>query len=44
MGERMRRGQFVDRWRLRRGGRLVFAETVRLGGDIGAKLDQVAIA
>jgi urease accessory protein len=44
MGERMRRGQFVDRWRLRRGGRLVFAETVRLEGDIAAKLDRVAIA
>ena len=31
-------GEFVDRWRMRRGGRLVFAETVRLDGDIGAKL------
>jgi urease accessory protein len=38
MGERMQSGEFVDRWRLRRGGRLVFAETVRLDGDIGAKL------
>ena len=38
MGERMQRGEFVDRWRLRRGGRLVFAETVRLDGDIGEKL------
>jgi urease accessory protein len=38
MGERMERGAFVDRWRMRRGGRLVFAETVRLEGDIGAKL------
>jgi urease accessory protein len=44
MGERVRRGQFVDRWRLRRGGRLVFAETVRLDGDIAAKLDRLAIA
>jgi len=44
MGERMLSGQFVDRWRLRRGGRLVFAETVRLDGDIGAKLRQPAIA
>jgi urease accessory protein len=34
----------VDRWRLRRDGRLVFAETVRLDGDIGAKLAQPAIA
>src|SRR3984893_840833 len=30
MGERMLHGEFVDRWRMRRGGRLVFAETVRL--------------
>ncbi|MCP4619006.1 MAG: urease accessory protein UreD [Bradyrhizobium sp.] len=44
MGELMRSGEFVDRWRLRRGGRLVFAETVRLDGDIGAKLAMPAIA
>lgn len=44
MGERMRHGEFVDRWRVRRGGRLVFAETVRLDGDIGEKLGQSAIA
>jgi urease accessory protein len=44
MGERMEQGSFVDRWRVRRGGRLVFAETVRLEGDIGKKLGQAAIA
>jgi urease accessory protein len=44
MGERMLSGQFIDRWRLRRGGRLVFAETVRLDGDIGEKLGRSAIA
>jgi urease accessory protein len=44
MGEKMRAGNFVDRWRLRRGGRLVFAETVRLDGDIGEKLARPAIA
>jgi urease accessory protein len=44
MGERMQSGQFVDRWRMRRGGRLVFAETVRLEGDIGEKLSRPAIA
>jgi urease accessory protein len=44
MGERMLRGEFVDRWRMRRGGRLVFAETVRLDGAIGEKLNQAAIA
>jgi urease accessory protein len=44
MGERMSRGEFVDRWRLKHGGRLVFAETVRLDGDIGAKLARRAVA
>jgi urease accessory protein len=44
MGERMQSGEFVDRWRVRRGGRLVFAETVRLEGDIGKKLARPAIA
>jgi urease accessory protein len=44
MGEKLLQGEFVDRWRLRRGGRLIFAETVRLAGDIGAKLDAAAIA
>jgi urease accessory protein len=44
MGERMRQGEFVDRWRIRRGGRLVFAETIRLDGDIGEKLAKAAIA
>jgi urease accessory protein len=43
MGERMLSGEFVDRWRLSRGGRLVFAENVRLDGDIGEKLAQPAI-
>jgi urease accessory protein len=44
MGERMQSGEFIDRWRIRRGGRLVFAETIRLDGDIGAKLASPAIA
>ncbi|MGH6714600.1 MAG: urease accessory protein UreD [Bradyrhizobium sp.] len=44
MGEHVRHGSFVDRWRLRHGGRLAFAETVRLDGDIGAKLARPAIA
>jgi urease accessory protein len=44
MGETMRHGEFVDRWRLRRGGRLVFAETIRLDGDIGEKLARPAVA
>src|SRR6202140_1640003 len=44
MGERMLQGEFVDRWRVRRGGRLVFAENIRLDGDIGEKLSRPAIA
>jgi urease accessory protein len=44
MGERMRNGDFVDRWRMRHGGRLVFAETVRLEGDISEKLARPAVA
>jgi urease accessory protein len=38
MDERMLSGRFVDRWRLRRSGRLAFAETVRLDGDVGAAM------
>jgi len=44
MGERMREGEFLDHWRLRRGGKLVFAENIRLDGDIAAKLANPAIA
>lgn len=44
MGERMLEGEFVERWRLRRGGRLIFAENIRLDGDIGEKLASPAIA
>src|SRR6201990_1526326 len=34
MGERMRQGEFVDRWRIRRGGRLVFARTMPRDGHL----------
>jgi urease accessory protein len=44
MGERMLAGEFVDRWRLSRGGRLVFAENIRLDSNIGEKLRQPAVA
>src|SRR4051794_8126297 len=44
MGEKMLQGEFVDRWRMRRGGKLVFAETIRLDGEIGEKLKSPAIA
>src|SRR4030088_3051195 len=44
MGERMLHGEFIDRWRMRRGGRLGFARTVRLGGGLGGKITRPAIA
>ena len=42
MGEVMRQGFWADSWRVRRGGRLVFAENVRLDGDIAAQLARPA--
>lgn len=44
MGETIARGSFIDRWRLRRGGRLIFADTVKLDGDFSGKLASRAIA
>jgi urease accessory protein len=44
MGERVAQGALSDRWRIRRGGRLVFAENVRLDGDVDRKLSTAAIA
>lgn len=44
MGEAVSEGSFRDRWRIRRGGRLVLAEAVRLEGPIAAKLAAPAIA
>ena len=37
MGEAVRSGSFIDRWRVECGGRLVFAETVRVDGKIAAR-------
>ncbi len=42
MGETPGEGAFRDRWRLRRDGRLVFAEDVRLEGAIGETLRRKA--
>ena len=42
MGEELRDGFFADAWRVRRGGKLVFAENVRLDGDIAGKLARPA--
>ena len=38
MGEAMNCGMFADLWRVRREGRLIFADGVRLDGPIAAKL------
>ena len=43
MGEAMRDGLFADHWRLRRGGRLVYADSARLNGAIADKLSQAAV-
>ena len=42
MGEAVEQGAFTDRWRVRRDGRLVFAETVRLDGAIARMLAEPA--
>ncbi len=44
MGEAVEQGAFTDRWRVRRDGRLVFAETVRLDGAIARMLAEPAVA
>ncbi|WP_252181087.1 urease accessory protein UreD [Azospirillum sp. B4] len=43
-GERVAHGLFRDEWRIRVGGRLVYADTVRLSGDIDAQLARAAVA
>ena len=42
MGETMDQGHFADRWRLRRAGKLVFAENALLDGAIAEKLSALA--
>ncbi len=44
MGESVIAGSFRDSWRLRRAGRLVFAEEIRLEGGIAARLGRKAVA
>ncbi|MGE0563216.1 MAG: urease accessory protein UreD [Pseudolabrys sp.] len=44
MGERVAQGRLHDRWRVRRGGKLIFAETVRLDGAISERLAGTAVA
>jgi urease accessory protein len=43
MGETVQRGNIFDRWRVRVGETLVFAESLRLDGAIAAKLAQRAV-
>jgi urease accessory protein len=44
MGETVEQGSLIDRWRVRRNGRLLFAENMRLDGAIDRKLAATAIA
>jgi len=44
MGEALNQGKMVDRWRVRRDGRLVFAETLDLQGAVAQQLSQKAVA
>jgi urease accessory protein len=43
-GENMGEGLLHDVWRIRRGGQLIFADNVRLDGNIGSLLKRSAIA
>ena len=44
MGETVNDGKMFDRWRVRRNGRLLFAETLSLDGAIAQKLSEKAAA
>jgi urease accessory protein len=44
MGETVVEGQFFDRWRVRVGGALVFAESLRLDGAIAQRMARRAVA
>jgi urease accessory protein len=44
MGETVHEGRFTDRWRVRRNGRLIFAERFHLDGLIADRLNETAIA
>jgi urease accessory protein len=41
--ERITQGSFEDRWRIRRGGRLVYADTLRLDGPIADLLQKPSV-
>ena len=44
MGEVVNEGRLIDCWRVRRGGRLIFAESVRFDGAVSGMLAQLAVA
>ena len=44
MGETVEQGALIDRWRVRRGGKLIYAETAHLEGAIAARLGEPAVA
>jgi urease accessory protein len=44
MGEAMAEGSFIDRWRVRRDGRLIYADTAKLDGAIADQLGHRAVA
>jgi len=44
MGERLEHGSFVDRWRVRRGGKLLFADTLWLDGAVTEQLAEPGVA
>jgi len=44
MGEAVTDGDLFDRWRVRRSGELIFADTMRLDGTIAATLGRAAVA
>ncbi|MCX7295889.1 MAG: urease accessory protein UreD, partial [Hyphomicrobiales bacterium] len=44
MDEAMKEGFFTDAWRIRRDGKLIYADTARLDGAITAKMAERAVA
>ena len=44
MGETVHEGSVVDRWQVRRDGRLIFAENFRLDGRVNDRLNEAAVA
>jgi urease accessory protein len=44
MGETVRRGVLHDHWRIRRSGKLIYAEGTRLDGAVSQELNETAVA